>query len=103
MGTGISHFWALGFKGFVALAAISSTIAICRAETGISGDDIVFGQSAAFDGPAASLGTAFRHSLLAAFEEANRSGGVAGRSLKLLSYDDGYEPETGDHKHAQTD
>jgi ABC-type branched-subunit amino acid transport system substrate-binding protein len=30
---------------------------------------------------------------LAAFEEANRNGGVAGRKLELKSYDDGYEPD----------
>lgn len=64
-----------------------------HAEPGVSADSILFGQSAAFEGPAASLGVAFRHGLIAAFEEANRSGGVHGRSLELISYDDGYEPE----------
>jgi ABC-type branched-subunit amino acid transport system substrate-binding protein len=34
-----------------------------------------------------------RLGILAAFEAANREGGVAGRKLELISYDDGYEPD----------
>lgn len=63
------------------------------AEPGVYDDRIVFGQSAAFDGPAASLGLGVRAGILAAFDEANRAGGVHGRMLDLISYDDGYEPE----------
>ncbi len=68
-------------------------ISPARTETGVSDDRVVIGQSAAFAGPAASLGTAFRHGLIAAFEEANRTGGADGRNLELVSYNDGYEPE----------
>ncbi len=65
-----------------------------RSETGVTADRVLFGQSAAFEGPAASLGIGVRDGLLAAFDEANRAGGVHGRRLALVSYDDGYEPET---------
>ncbi|MCY4342382.1 MAG: ABC transporter substrate-binding protein [Gammaproteobacteria bacterium] len=58
-----------------------------------SGDSLLFGQSAALSGPASELGSGMRLGLLAAFEEANRSGGVHGRALSLISLDDGYEPE----------
>ncbi len=34
-----------------------------------------------------------RQGLLAAFKEANDKGGVGGRKLELITYDDGYEPE----------
>ena len=60
---------------------------------GVFADRIVFGQSAAFKGPAAALGTDMREGLIAAFEEANLAGGVHGRRLELISYNDGYEPE----------
>ena len=60
---------------------------------GVSEQKILFGQSAAFEGPAASLGIAFRDGLRAAFAEANDQGGVGGRQLELVSYNDGYEPE----------
>lgn len=55
--------------------------------------DLVFGQSAALTGPASELGSGMRQGLLAAFEEANRSGGVDGRRLSLVTLDDAYEPE----------
>jgi len=54
---------------------------------------IVFGQSAAFTGPAAELGLQMRRGIAAAFSEANAAGGIHGRRLELLAYDDRYEPE----------
>ncbi len=60
---------------------------------GITGDEIHFGQSAALTGPSAALGTGMRLGLQAAFEEANRAGGVYGRQLKLTTLDDGYESQ----------
>lgn len=63
------------------------------AQEGVSQDRIVFGQAAALEGPAAALGSGMQLGLRAAFEEANRAGGVYGRKLELISYDDGYEPD----------
>ena len=64
-----------------------------QAEPGVFDDRIVFGQSAAFGGPAAALGLGMREGIQAAFNEVNRAGGVHGRKLTLISYDDGYEPD----------
>lgn len=64
-----------------------------HAEDGVFKDKIVFGQVAALSGPAQALGQGMREDILAAFEEANRAGGVNGRRLELKSIDDGYEPE----------
>jgi branched-chain amino acid transport system substrate-binding protein len=63
------------------------------AEDGVSDQKIVFGQVAALTGPAQDLGQGMRQGILAAFDEANRKGGIAGRLLELQSLDDGYEPE----------
>ena len=60
---------------------------------GVSDDRVVFGQSAALSGPAQELGINMRLGIEAAFEEANRQGGVHGRLLELTSRDDAYEPE----------
>jgi branched-chain amino acid transport system substrate-binding protein len=60
---------------------------------GVSRERILFGQVAALDGPARALGQGMREGIVAAFEEANRAGGVAGRKLELQTVDDGYEPE----------
>lgn len=63
------------------------------AENGVTADTIVFGQAAALAGPAAALGTGMKAGLTAAFDEANKKGGIHNRKLKLISVDDGYEPE----------
>src|SRR5215208_2324841 len=81
---------AASMLGFCAVCVVEIA---AHAESGVSDDRIVFGQSAAFDGPAAALGLGMREGILAAFGEANAAGGVNGRRLELVSYDDGYEPE----------
>ena len=60
---------------------------------GISDERILFGQSAAFSGPAQELGKNMRLGIVAAFDEVNKQGGVHGRVLELQSLDDAYEPE----------
>ena len=64
-----------------------------REDPGVFDDRIVFGQSAAFTGPAGQLGTGMNHGIRAAFAEVNRAGGVNGRRLELVTRDDTYEPE----------
>ncbi|MDE2994985.1 MAG: ABC transporter substrate-binding protein [Chloroflexota bacterium] len=59
---------------------------------GISDDRILFGQSAAFSGPAQALGRGMRLGIQAAFHERNQTGGVHGRMLELTTLDDQYEP-----------
>jgi branched-chain amino acid transport system substrate-binding protein len=76
---------------FVLVASLSGGAAL--AEDGVTDNRIVFGQVAALTGPAQDLGQGMRQGLLASFAEANRGGGVAGRTLELKSRDDGYEPE----------
>ena len=63
------------------------------ASPGVFDDRVVFGQSAAFSGPARDLGNGMRLGIEAAFAEVNESGGVHGRRLELVSFDDAYEPE----------
>ena len=60
---------------------------------GITENEIVFGQSAALTGAAKDLGINMQAGLKAAFAEINKKGGVNGRKLKLVTKDDGYEPE----------
>ena len=75
------------------LAASVAMTCAAHAEPGVYDDKIVFGESAAFAGPTAALGLGMRAGILAAFKEANAAGGINGRRLELISYDDGYEPE----------
>ena len=62
-------------------------------EPGVFDDRVLFGQSAAFSGPAQDLGSDMRLGIQAAFHEANEAGGVHGRRLELESLDDGYESD----------
>ena len=60
---------------------------------GVFDDRVVFGQSAAFSGPAQELGLNMQLGILSAFHEVNQAGGVSGRQLELEFADDAYEPE----------
>ncbi|MCY4088017.1 MAG: ABC transporter substrate-binding protein [Actinomycetia bacterium] len=59
---------------------------------GVSDSRILFGQSAAFSGPAQALGQAMRLGIQTAFHEQNEKGGVYERMLELTTLDDQYEP-----------
>ena len=74
----------------LALSVVGGT---AFAENGVSDGKIVFGQVAALQGPAQALGQGMRQGILAAFDAANRAGGISRRTLDLKSLDDGYEPE----------
>ena len=79
-------------KLLASLAMIGvSTFAV--AENGVTDREIVIGQFAAISGPAAQLGQRMQLGMQAYFTAVNAQGGVHGRSIKLLTRDDGYEPE----------
>ena len=73
--------------------SISESLAQAGQTNGVFDDRILFGQSAAFSGPARELGTNMRLGIQTAFHEVNENGGVHGRALELISFDDAYEPE----------
>jgi ABC-type branched-subunit amino acid transport system substrate-binding protein len=61
---------------------------------GVSATDITLGMSAPFSGPAKELGRGMQVGIETYFRHVNGSaGGAHGRTLKLLSLDDGYEPQ----------
>jgi ABC-type branched-subunit amino acid transport system substrate-binding protein len=62
-------------------------------EPGVSADEIVLGQSCALEGLEQSLGIGMRAGLLAYFATVNEKGGIQGRKIRLISLDDGYEPD----------
>ena len=74
----------------VAVAALSAS---ARAEIGVTADTITFGQAAVLEGPASALGLGMQKGLNAAFDEINAKAGVHGRKIKLMSVNDGYEPD----------
>jgi branched-chain amino acid transport system substrate-binding protein len=60
---------------------------------GVSENEIKFGISAPFTGPARELGQQMKLGIETAFRRVNDAGGVHGRQLSLIAADDGYEPD----------
>jgi len=63
-----------------------------RPLTAAPADELVVGMSAAFSGASRSLGIELYRGSMAYLTEINRTGGVHGRQIRLLGYDDGYQP-----------
>jgi ABC-type branched-subunit amino acid transport system substrate-binding protein len=61
-------------------------------QTGIGDDEIIIGSSLALGGHAGYLGTQILHGAMAYLNHINAAGGVHGRRIRLVSYDDGYDP-----------
>ncbi len=59
---------------------------------GVTDTEIRFGMAAPFSGPAKEMGHQLKLGIETAFAAANESGRIAGRQLKLVTADDGYEP-----------
>ena len=59
---------------------------------GVSADEIRLGSSLALSGHASFLGTQTLHGALSYIRAINETGGVHGRSIKVIAYDDGYDP-----------
>jgi branched-chain amino acid transport system substrate-binding protein len=75
-------------RGFLSL--ISMLLLACVA---LADEPIVLGQSAALTGPASMLGTEMARGMNAYFSQINARGGVNGKQIKLITLDDGYEPD----------
>src|SRR5262249_8480825 len=74
------------------------TVSTERHVRGVTDTEIVCGMSAAFSGPSRELGNRMKLGIDTAFSLADDQGGVAGRSLRLVALDDGYEgPRAGDN------
>jgi ABC-type branched-subunit amino acid transport system substrate-binding protein len=78
---------------FAAAAALALLISDAGAQTpGVTGKEIVIGSCSALEGPSHALGTAQIKGAQAYFNMINDEGGVGGRKLKLVAYDDSYDP-----------
>jgi ABC-type branched-subunit amino acid transport system substrate-binding protein len=79
-------------------AAVTAALPDAQAELkavpvrGVTDAEIRFGIAAPFSGPAKELGQNMKLGIETAFHAVNATGGVAGRQLKLLVADDGYDP-----------
>jgi substrate-binding family protein len=63
-----------------------------QATPGVTDNQILIGSCSALEGPSHALGTQQIKGAQAYFNLVNDEGGVAGRKLKLVAYDDSYDP-----------
>jgi branched-chain amino acid transport system substrate-binding protein len=58
----------------------------------LQAEEIVIGMSAAFEGPSRGVGIELWRGSAAYFEHVNRNGGLYGRKIRVLAYNDDYDP-----------
>jgi branched-chain amino acid transport system substrate-binding protein len=88
-------FATLTFVGILVVFTISSerTEAQFLSRTHVAeGNELKLGMSSAETGRIGFLGSAAKRGCLACFARVNREGGISGRKLILVDYDDHYEP-----------
>ncbi|GAB3542828.1 ABC transporter substrate-binding protein [Noviherbaspirillum agri] len=90
----ISLFKLHRFTQFAtALLFSASTFTAAHAESGVTADEIVLGQTSALTGPLGELGSDSATASKAYFEYINAQGGVHGRKIRLITLDDGYDTD----------
>ncbi len=63
-----------------------------RSVPGVTNNEIVFGSSLALGGHASYLGTETLHGALSYINHVNEHGGIHGRKIRIIAYDDAYDP-----------
>ena len=75
------------------LAALALAHPAQAQEPGLSDSEIVLGMWTCLTGPTALLGTSARDGVQVWVNEINEAGGIHGRKLRLVVYDDGGSPQ----------
>lgn len=82
-----------GLLAMFAASLIGTAAGSAQAETGVTADTILIGQSAPMSGPAAQLGQQMNLGAKLYFNAVNAAGGINGRKIELKVLDDFYEPD----------
>jgi branched-chain amino acid transport system substrate-binding protein len=89
------HFHRYGLAATVVfgLAAMTGGLAIAekKYDPGASDSEIKIGNTNPYSGPASAYGTIGK-TIAAYFNKVNAEGGINGRKINFISYDDGYSP-----------
>lgn len=62
---------------------------------GVTDDEIVIGNTAAVTGAFAGVGVPFNEAMKVVFNDVNANGGIDGRKIKFVTYDDGFTADKG--------
>ena len=77
----------------VAFIPLLPALDAIAADPGITPSSILIGQTGVFSGPVAEPALQYRSGAQLYFDAVNARGGVAGRKIKLVSYDDKFDPK----------
>jgi len=91
MKTGASRY-ILGLSVFLGCLFAAGAPLQAQNTPGVTENEILIGSCSALEGPSHFLGTETVAGAKAYFAMINDAGGVDGRKLKLISYDDSYDP-----------
>ena len=80
------------FKQLTLIAALAAAAPVALAQQGISKTEIVIGSIQDLSGPIAGFGKQVRYGMMLRVDEINEQGGINGRKLNLIQYDDAYSP-----------
>lgn len=69
-------------------------VSLSYAEDGVKDNEIILGSSLALEGHSSFLGTQTLHGAMAYLNSINEKGGVNNRTIKIISYNDNYDPAT---------
>lgn len=83
---------ALGFCCVCAWQLAGVTPADAQTTPGVTEKEVVIGSCSALEGPSSALGRQTVSGAKAYFSMVNDEGGVHGRKLRLIAYDDSYDP-----------
>jgi ABC-type branched-subunit amino acid transport system substrate-binding protein len=67
-------------------------LTIAASAPGVSPNEIVIGSSLALGGHASFLGTEYLHGAMCLINQINKEGGIHHRKIRVIAYDDGYDP-----------
>ena len=92
MPTFVQRHFAPVFLGLALVAATGSTASAQKKyDTGASDTEIRIGNIVPYSGPASAYGVVGK-AMAAVFKKANDEGGINGRKINFISYDDAYSP-----------
>lgn len=67
-------------------------LASLTSSSGVTANEIVIGSSLALGGHASFLGTEYLHGAMCLINQINKEGGIHHRRIRVIAYDDGYDP-----------
>ncbi|HKV60962.1 MAG TPA: ABC transporter substrate-binding protein [Candidatus Acidoferrum sp.] len=82
----------LGLSAVFICLFVAGTPLQAQSAPGVTENEILIGSCSALEGPSHFLGTETVTGAKAYFSMVNEAGGIEGRKLKLIAYDDSYDP-----------